>query len=34
MDKYREALFCEDLSGIPLDAWPKFLEGFSKTGGS
>jgi hypothetical protein len=34
MDEYRAALFSEDLSGIPLDAWQKFLKGYSKTSGS
>ena len=30
MDEYREHLFREELSGIPLSAWQKFLSAFSE----
>ena len=30
MDEYRERLFQEQLSGIPLSAWQKFLSAFSE----
>ena len=30
MDDYRERLFREELSGIPLSAWQKFLSAFSE----
>ena len=30
MDGYREQLFREELSGIPLSAWQKFLSAFSE----
>ncbi|MBV9850116.1 MAG: hypothetical protein JO250_10625 [Armatimonadetes bacterium] len=30
MDEYRERLFREELSGIPLSAWQKFLSAFSE----
>lgn len=30
MDAYRERLFGEQLSGIPLAAWQKFLSAFSE----
>ena len=30
MDEYRERLFQETLSGIPLSAWQKFLSAFSE----
>jgi hypothetical protein len=30
MDEYREQLFQEQLSGIPLSAWQKFLSAFSE----
>ncbi len=30
MDEYREGLFQEQLSGIPLSAWQKFLSAFSE----
>ena len=30
MDDYKEDLFSEELSGIPLDAWQRFLKLFGR----